>query len=763
MNDFSRPQAPVLPASPPPSAARARADDDEISFREILELLYAGRWTATAIAAAVLVLGVLYLIFARPVYQVDGIVQVEQSASATGPNANSPSSSMGGLGSMLFGTPVQAEAQIQIIQSRLVLDQVIDHLHLLVEAEPRYFPVIGRAVARWNRRAKAPVGAPPLLGGFAWGGEKIDASQFDAPEHWYNQPFRLTATAGGGYKLQDPDGDIVITGRVGQDEMANTPYGPVRLDVRELIARPGEHFRIARLARDTLLEDFAKKLTVTQLGNVSLTSSSGVIQITYYGFDKDRITRTIDSLEDAYLAQDVRRRSLEAQQSITYLQAQLPTFRANMDTAQADLARYQQAHGAPAVTTETELLLKESVELETSRLQLDQQRDQSLRLFTPEHPVIEAIDQQIALIAEKERALQSNIEKLPTLQQNVLTLMRNVDVSAALYTAMLTAIEQFEVAKAGTVGDVRIVDYALDPFKPAAPRKALVLAIALLLGLFLGAVYVVIQRALLRGVDDPAEIERELGLSVLVSVPYIAEQHKIARAVARGEHGSHVLAMLHSQNPGVEALRSLRTSLHFTMMDAANNVILLTGPAPGIGKSFVSANFGAVLAQSGKRVAVVDVDLRKGYLEQYFDRPSAPGVSDYIAGDATLQDLLQPTGVDGLDFIARGHAPPNPAELLMHERFSQLIGVLSASHDYVLLDSPPVLAVADAAIIGKLAGTTLIVLKSAEHPMREIAETVKRLNNAGIRPRGFLMNQVGQRLGTFGYGNYGYTNYRYDR
>jgi tyrosine-protein kinase Etk/Wzc len=224
-----------------------------------------------------------------------------------------------------------------------------------------------------------------------------------------------------------------------------------------------------------------------------------------------------------------------------------------------------------------------------------------------------------------------------------------------------------------------------------------------------------------------------------------------------------VLAMLHAQNPGVEALRSLRTSLHFTMMDAANNVILLTGPAPGIGKSFVSANFGAVLAQSGKRVAVVDVDLRKGYLEQYFDLPSVPGVSDYIAGDLSVQDVVQSTGVNGLDFIARGQAPPNPAELLMHERFTRLVGELSAGHDYVLLDSPPVLAVADAAIIGKLAGTTLVVLKSAEHPMREIEETIKRLNNAGIRPRGLLMNQVGHRLGTFGYGNYGYANYRYDR
>lgn len=762
MNDISKPQ-PMLPPSASP-AIRNRTDDDEISFREILQLLYAGRWTVAAITAAVLALGVFYAIVARPVYEVNGIVQVEPGQSFGSPyGGNSMSSSMSDLGSLLFGAPVQAEGEMEILQSRLVLDQVINRRHLLVKAEPDYFPIIGRAMARWNRRAQKPVGAPPLLGGFAWGGEKIAVDGFQVPKHWYDKPFMLTATVGGGYRLKDPQGHTLFTGHVGQSEQGNTSYGAVRLQVMALTARPGERFVLTRFARPTVLKAFSRKLDVKQLGSVSLTSSSGVIQITYSGHNKDRITRVLDGIENAYLRQDVQRRALQAEQSIKYLETQLPAFKSKVDAAQADLARYQQAHGAPSVATQTELLLKQNVDLETTRQKLIQQREQALRLYTPEHPVVQTLDRQIATIERDEARLQSRIYQLPTKQQKVLSLMRNLSVSTELYTAILSAVEQFQVARAGTVGDVRIVDYALEPFKPVAPKKKLILAIALMLGLFLGAVYVVIQRALLRGVDDPGEIERELGLSVLVSVPYIAEQHKIMRAVGRGEHGSHVLAMLHSQNPGVEALRSLRTSLHFAMMDAGNNVILLTGPAPSIGKSFVAANFGAVLALAGKRVAVVDVDLRKGYLERYFDARSQPGVSDYIAGDISLADLQQPTGVDGLDFIARGQTPPNPAELLMHERFSQLIRELSASHDYVLLDSPPVLAVTDATIIGKLAGTTLVILKSAEHPMREIEETVKRLTGAGIRPRGIVMNQVGQRLGAVGYGNYGHANYRYDR
>jgi tyrosine-protein kinase Etk/Wzc len=770
MNDISKPQTvpptsrPTQLAPSPAPATQQQATDDEISFREILQLLYAGRWTMAAIAGAVIALGITYLIFARPVYEVDGIVQVEQGQNASTPyGANPMASPMGSLGSMLFGTPVQADAAIQILQSRLVLDQVIDRMHLLVLAEPHYFPIIGRAIANWNRRASAPVGAPPLLGGFAWGGEHIDVSHLVVPQHWLDKQFTLTAIANGSYQLRDPAGNTLLTGRVGEAEQANTSYGPVDITVQAMTARPGERFRIIRFARETVLRNFADKLTVKQLGNASLTSSSGVIELTYSGHNKRQVTRILDEIEDAYLRQNVQSRSLQAQQSIKYLETQLPTFQAQVNSAQAALARYQRIHGAPSIVAQTKLLLNQSVDLEATRLKLLQQRTEALRLYTPEHPVILALDRQLALITQNEGSLQHQIDQLPTMQQNVLSLMRRLDVTTQLYTAMLSAIEQFEVAKAGTVGDVRIVDYALTPFKPAAPKKALVLSISLILGLFLGAVYVVIQRALLRGVDDTGEIERELGVSVLVSIPYVAEQRTITRAFRRGDQGSHVLATLYSQNPGVEALRSLRTSLHFTMMDATNNVILLTGPAPGIGKSFVAANFGAVLAIANKRVAVVDVDLRRGYLQQYFNLPSAPGVSNYVAGDATLTDVLQATGVPGLEFVARGDSPPNPAELLMHERFSQLLNELSSNYDYVLLDSPPVLAVTDATIIGKLAGTTLIVLKSGEHPMREIEETLKRLSGAGIRPRGILMNQVGHRLGTHGYGNYGYANYRYDR
>jgi tyrosine-protein kinase Etk/Wzc len=735
---------PIQVAVPQP----VQPEEDEVNLRELYELLYSGRWTILAIALAVLVAGALYCVLVLPTYEANGLVQVEETSNSSG-----SMSSLSQISSLLLGSPVQTEAEIQILQSRLVLDQVIQSLNLEIEAYPKHFPIIGSAIARFNSELDHPAAAPWGLRRWAWGGEQIAVTRFEVPEQLLDLRFTLTATPAG-FALEDPHGDEVLTGTPGQ--AAQSKDGRIQIFVQKLVAAPGTRFAVIRHAHQTVLTQLQAALSVTEQGR-----QSGVIQLTYRDRNPDRVTAIIDAIENAYLKQNVERQSENAKQSLEFLNRQLPDLKAKLDADQSRLTAYQSQHGAPDVASQTQLLLQQSVDLETQRLQLIQQRDQALQRFTPQHPVIQALNQQIGSVEQAQAKLKQRVSNLPDTQQEILGLLRDVEVDTQLYTAMLNSIQELQVARAGTIGNVRIVDYALKPIEPASPKVPLTLTLALVLGGFLGVVYVFVQRALLRGIDDPTLIERHFGLSVLVSIPYVNEQRKLARTMARDEHGSHVLAMVDSNSQAIEALRSLRTSLHFAMLEAPNNIILVTGPAPNIGKSFVAANFGAVLALTGKRVALVDVDMRRGHLNKYFDLKPKPGVSDYVAGDVGLQDLFQPTGVAGLDFIARGSAPPNPAELLMHERLGELLQELSARYDYVLLDSPPLLAVSDAAIVAKLAGTTLLVLKSAEHPLREIEETLKRLANAGVRPRGVLLNQVGARVGSYGYGNYGYTYYKY--
>ncbi|MBI3171631.1 MAG: polysaccharide biosynthesis tyrosine autokinase, partial [Hydrocarboniphaga effusa] len=321
---------------------------------------------------------------------------------------------------------------------------------------------------------------------------------------------------------------------------------------------------------------------------------------------------------------------------------------------------------------------------------------------------------------------------------NWLRLARDVQVNSELYTTLLNSAQELQVVKAGTVGNVRIIDLSLRPTKPAKPQKSLVLALSAVGGIFLGLVAIFVRRALHHGVEDTALVEERVGLATYATIPYSQAQKKLSRA----KKGSRILAVQDSGNSAIEALRSLRTSLHFALMESKNNIIVLTGPTPNLGKSFLTVNLGAVLASSGKRVVVVDADLRKGHLHEYTASKRKPGLSDFIAGNNDQASVVQATGVQGLHLVSAGTLPPNPAELLLHPRCAALLQELSAKFDHVLIDTPPVLAVTDAAVIGRLAGCTLLVLKAGEHPIRQIEESARRLRQAGVELRGTLFNQV---------------------
>jgi tyrosine-protein kinase Etk/Wzc len=424
--------------------------------------------------------------------------------------------------------------------------------------------------------------------------------------------------------------------------------------------------------------------------------------------------------------------------------------------------KFRLDNGSADLTKETELVLQQSVELETQRVALLQKREEVMRRFTPNHPVVQALDGQLRQIAGEQVGVSLRVKGLPDTQQELLSLARDMEVNSQLYTALLNSSQELQIAKAGTVGNVRVIDYALTPVSAAKPKKGMILVLGVVLGIFGGMAAVFIRQALRHGVRDPIVVEQHVGLPTYATIPFADEQRRMVRLLQRGNvQGAHrILAAANPSVPAVEALRSLRTSLHFALLEASNNVVMLTGPSPSVGKSFVAINLGAVLAMSGKRVVVVDADLRRGHLHEYFSAPRAPGVSDFIAG-GDLASIVRTSPVSNLHLIPTGTLPPNPAELLLHGRFSELINTLSQHYDHVLIDTPPVLAVTDAIIIGQLASCTLLVLKAGEHPLRAIEESARRLRQAGVQLRGTVFNQVGLSGSHYGYGyGYGY-GYKY--
>uniref|UniRef100_UPI0030C855F0 polysaccharide biosynthesis tyrosine autokinase n=1 Tax=uncultured Pseudoalteromonas sp. TaxID=114053 RepID=UPI0030C855F0 len=386
------------------------------------------------------------------------------------------------------------------------------------------------------------------------------------------------------------------------------------------------------------------------------------------------------------------------------------------------------------------------------------------RKFKKNHPAYQGIVEQIQAVEKQKDQLIGEVGSLPETQQELLRLKRDVEVSNQIYTLLLSKTQELDIVRAGTVGNVRVIDYAeVNTTKPVKPKKALIVVMATMLGGMLSVAIVLIQKAMHKGVEDPSEIEA-IGIPVYASVPHSEYQDKLTGFTkARKNKTAKAKTILALDNPAdlsIEALRSLRTSLHFAMMEAKNNIIAISGPSPGVGKSFISVNLASVLAQSGKKVLIIDADMRKGYLQTQFGLKWDDGLSDYLSGRLNLAQVTKTTKVEGLNVITRGQIPPNPSELLMHSNFSKLVEEVSAAYDIVIIDTPPILAVTDPAIVSAHTGTTLLVARFGQNHLREIDLTRNRFEQNGIDVKGLVFNGVVKKASN-AYGYYGYYNYEY--
>jgi tyrosine-protein kinase Etk/Wzc len=206
-------------------------------------------------------------------------------------------------------------------------------------------------------------------------------------------------------------------------------------------------------------------------------------------------------------------------------------------------------------------------------------------------------------------------------------------------------------------------------------------------------------------------------------------------------------------------MRSLRTSLQFAMPTREGRIIALTGPTPEVGKSFVAANLACVLAQGGSRTLLIDADLHRGRQHRFFGGQRDPGLSQVLSGDVSAADAIRSTDVESLEMIATGIIPPNASELFMHPRMRELLKQAETDYDYVVMDTPPVLAVSEAVVLSALASHTFLIMRSGAHSPREMHVCLKRLDRIDAHVRGIVLNGFRPRDAE----RYGYSySYQYD-
>ena len=731
------------------SSPRAAAPaDDEIDLGRLFGLLLDHKWLIIAVTALFAFAGVVYALLATPVYQADALVQVERRSSI---------SPLGDLGS-IFGeeTDSRTSAEVQILRSRMVLGQVVDRLELDTVVTPASLPVLGDALRRRG------IERPGFMAGRAavWGGEHLELGRFEVAERLRGEPLTLESLGEGRYRLR-LEGRELGEGQVGQ--LAQFLDGAIELRVAELTAASGAEFTLTKRSRAAAIRSLAGRFNVSEVGG-GRNASTGMLNLTLTGTDTREIKHALDTVAEVFLLQNVERQSAEAEQSLEFLQEQAPELRAQLSAAEDRLNDYRVDMDSVDLSSESRAAIEQFIEIERQLNELEFQEAELAQRFTRDHPSYQALLRQKRYLQDERAQLNQRVNQLPAAQQEVVRLTRDVEVTQAIYVNVLNKVQELQVAKAGTVGNVRIIDDALVGPGPIEPRKPLIVVLATLLGGMLSVGVVLVRGLLRRGVESPEQIE-ETGLPVYATVPLSDAQQKLIKRIKhkRDRKGQEVAtAVLAEKAPAdtsIEALRSLRTSLHFAMMEAGDNRLVITGPSPGIGKSFISVNLAAVCAQAGQKVLVVDADMRKGHVHHAFGGKSEGGLSELLSGKAGLHEVIRPGNQEGLSYIARGSAPPNPAELLTQQRFSDFLAQVSEQYDLVILDTPPVLAVTDAAVVAKQCATTLMVVRFQLNPVKEIQIATRRLENAGVSPKGAILNAMERKAATY-YG-YGYYNYSY--
>ncbi|WP_244103863.1 polysaccharide biosynthesis tyrosine autokinase [Burkholderia ambifaria] len=716
---------------------------DEPELVRYVDLLLTNRWLVAGIAAAVFAAGAAYALLARPIYASNLLIQVEDSTGGA--------DSLLGSVSSLFDGKIQAAAEIEILQSRMVVGHAVKNLRLYIDAAPKRFPLIGKAIAA---RAHG-LSRPGLFGfgGYGWGTESIEIGTFDVPKTFEGDRFELTALPDGRFRLENGDLDQPIEGALGQLVESTQAGGTFRIRVDALHARPGAVFQVERHSELKTLQRLQKHLTVSEI-----RKQSNVINVSLKGEDPDTVANILNTIGTAYVAQNVKRKSAEAEKSLAFLENVAPQLKQNLEQAEAKYNAMRRKRGTFDLGIEAQAYLQDSIATQATLLALQQKRAEASTRFAAGHPEMQALDRQIDGAKQKIDGLSARLRAFPDIEQDELRLRRDVEVGNEMYVGVLNNIQQLRLVSAGKVGNVREVDNAPVPEEPVEPRKALILALSAILGVMLGVTAAVARESLFGGVKDSSDIERRTGLSVYGTIPDSPMQRTAAATAARRGYIPSLLANESPADAAIESLKSLRTALGLTLLDANNNRVLLTGPSPGVGKSFVSANLAAVMAAAGHRVLLIDADMRRGHLHDSFGVRSAPGLSDLLTGRVSLQDATRHGVSKGLDFIPTGAASQSTSELLLGESTIRLLDEMSAAYDVVIIDTPPVLAVADASILAPHCATTFLVTRARQTTIDEIAESAKQLNRISSGLLGVLFNGIDTRA--FGYRTR-YGAYRY--
>lgn len=674
-----------------------------IDLRGLLSELVENKRFILSLMFCALLCGIFYNCLQVPHYSADVLVRVQEN--------ESPSLSNIALSRTAFRDNKNAAMYSALLHSRYILSPTINALGLNVIAKPDEWPILDRLFPSHN---------------------KIQLEKFAVPSYLKNKPLLLILNAPGHFRLYEKT-RLLLEGPIGR--RIQNADGTILLQVQQLQGKIGSRFVIIKQADDKIIKELLPHLKVSDLGIISeKNEKTGILQVSYVDKDPARLVDVLNTAIRILQQKNVEQKSMKAKETLTFLLAQLPATKQSLEKAETVFNTYRAAAKKLDIRVEMQFLLHELADIDKQLTMLRLNRRALLQENTREHPFIHAIDEKTKSLLLERKELEAKLKLLPASDQIAVSLMRDIKVKHELYLLLLKKIQELKIEEASTISDIQILSWANLPYAPLPAHRGLILFASVVVGFVLGCMLIFMRKVLFPKVNDPYWIEQHLGLANVAIVPY-SQRQKVLSA-------KKLLAQEHPEDRALEALRSLRTSLQVLLCGASNNIVSLISLSPQIGKSFIAANFAYLLAEAGKRVLLIDGDLRQGHLQDYFNIKRAPGLSEVINNTYVLEQALHLTMQPNLTLLTTGTYPTHPSELLMQARCGEIIKTLSLQYDIVIMDTAPVLAVTDAAIISQFAGTNFLILGADTHQVQEIELAVKQLSRANVKLQGSIYNNL---------------------
>ncbi|MDX2346823.1 MAG: polysaccharide biosynthesis tyrosine autokinase [Legionella sp.] len=717
----------------PPNYAPPLQDTSthEIDVAAILHQLWKHRWLLCLTACIGLFFGVFYAKRQPPEYESSALIQVEGKSAIGGSAGGGPQLFNSGLGN-------SAQTEITLIQSRFILDPVIDALGLAIHTSQQPGSLKERLFPRLRKQV-------------------LPVTKFDVPDSELNHAFQVVVDKPGQVSLYGADSRLILSGSMGK--VLTTPDKQFRLKTEKAEIPKGTRFNLRKGSETAVLNGLVSRLKVDEKANKTrVFQGTGVLELFLKGGNQYEIVRVLNAIVETARLKDGEKQTKEASQTLSFLHKQLPETKQALQSAEEKLNKHRVTKGKLDLKTQTKFLLSEVMALDKELAKLQLQKIQMHGEYKEAHPIWGMLANQIKALKKQRSDLMVSLKTLPTSDLVAVNLMREVELKQSLYLLLLNKIQELEVLKAGITSGIRVLSYAALPDAPLSNKSKLNGLSGLVFGFLFGVMIIFARKLLLPRVEDPHWTERQLSLPNMVTLPYCKKQAETDGQALQVTDKVSLLAKTNPKDLTVEVLRSLRTSLQTTLICATNNMISILGVSPNVGKTFVSSNLAYLLATGGKRVLLIDGDLRRGTLHKAFSLSSSPGLANVLEDSCVLDKALRTTVHENLTVLPRGNYPKDPSELLTSERFKALVKTFSEQYDLVLFDTAPVLLVTDAALIASFSATNYLVVGAGEHSPKDIELTLKRLRNNGVQVTGSIFNFHREADGKNSY----YYNYNYN-